>query len=291
MQPGIYATLTNEAYHRGAGVSKSQLDLVRRSPQHFKAAMDRPELREPTEAMEWGTALHTRVLEPERFNDLYVVFDDSEIIQKIIAEKPDTKVARATKAYKDAKAAFDAEHAGKAVLDRNTAYEITQAAASIGAHPVARAIFTSGVSTIENSFFWTDEKTGELCRCRPDFLRDDGIMVDLKTAEDASEAAFSRSVANYRYHVQDAYYRDGIAANAREVRAVIFIVVEKKFPFAVACYSLDSASVELGRAEYRADLDLFSECKKGDKWPGYGDTIKALSLPAWYAKRAELSAA
>ena len=97
--------------------------------------------------------------------------------------------------------------------------------------------------------------TGILCRCRPDFWREDDIIVDVKTTEDASPEEFSRSLAKWRYHVQAPFYMDGIElATGRRPKGFVFLVVEKKPPYAVAAYTLDPESIELGRSEYRADL-------------------------------------
>lgn len=73
MKPGIYTDLSNADYHGGAGVSKSLLDVVARSPMHAKALLDAAnDNRVPTVAQAFGTALHTLLLEPAAFADAYV---------------------------------------------------------------------------------------------------------------------------------------------------------------------------------------------------------------------------
>ena len=77
--------------------------------------------------------------------------------------------------------------------------------------------------------------TGLQCKCRPDWISaDGGILVDLKTTEDASPREFQRSIAKWRYHVQAGWYMAGIeAAYGTRPSGFIFIAVEKKPPFAV----------------------------------------------------------
>ena len=69
--PGVYAGLTNEAYHGGPGISKSGLDLINKTPATFRYVTDHPTEREETSAMRIGTAVHAAILEPEVFATEY----------------------------------------------------------------------------------------------------------------------------------------------------------------------------------------------------------------------------
>jgi exodeoxyribonuclease VIII len=159
------------------------------------------------------------------------------------------------------------------------------------AHPIARALLTGKPGKAERSVYWIDEATGELCRCRPDFWREDDIVVDLKTTEDASPEGFGKSIANWSYDTQDAFYRDGCAAVGKPLRAFVFLAVEKSArvvegqPLGVAVYQLDEAGRDLGRAKYRADLATYAQCKATNKWPCYSDKLETISLPQWHMNR------
>lgn len=53
-----------------------------------------------------------------------------------------------------------------------------------------------------------DEETGELCRIRPDkWLNEHNVIVDVKKVADMDR--FARHIEEFRYHVQDAMYREG----------------------------------------------------------------------------------
>lgn len=106
------------------------------------------------------------------------------------------------------------------------------------------------------------------------------VVVDLKTTVDASPESFAKSIVNYRYHVQAAFYMDAIQADS-----FAFICVENTAPYNAAVYQLDADSIDIGRAEYMADLEVYKRCLQTDEWPGYDDTIQLLSLPAWYLKK------
>lgn len=270
MQPGVYDNIANADYHGGPGVSKSGLDIIRRSPMHFHAAMHAPE-RTPTPAQAIGTAFHMLLLEPHEFESHYVVAP---------------KFDRRTKDGKAEYEAFQVANAGKQLLDNEGMEQLLGMAHSVRQHKAANALLTGVPGKAETSVYWNDPVTGELCRCRPDYWRDDNIVVDVKTTDDASLDGFSKSLVNWRYHVQHPFYCDGIAAATGSApEAFVFLVVEKKPPYAVAVYSLDNESIELGRVEYRADLDLFAQCKRENAWPGYGENIQRIGVPNWHLYR------
>lgn len=280
MLPGVYHDLTNEKYHGGPGINKSLLDLVNPAPARALYALTSEGDKESTAAQKIGTALHSLVLEPDDFAARYV-----------LAPKFD----RRTKAGKEAAAAFEAEHAGKITVDPDDWVQLHAMRDAVMAHPGARHLLTSGQGFAELSVYWTDEATGELCRCRPDWWRADGILVDLKTTEDASKEGFRQSVVKWGYHVQAPYYLDGTEAAHRaghapegfqHPTAFAFIAVEKKPPHLVAVYDLDAESMDVGRAEYRDKLDALAECKRTGAWPGYGDERQTIGLPEWFLKRA-----
>jgi exodeoxyribonuclease VIII len=136
---------------------------------------------------------------------------------------------------------------------------------------------------------WVDEISGLQCKCRPDWLLDDSsMMVDLKTTEDASPKAFQQSIAKWRYHVQAAWYLDGIEkATGKRPEQFIFIAVEKKPPYACAVYVADPQMVEIGGQTARADLDKLNICKAADYWPGYSDQVEVINLPPWMRPKAD----
>jgi exodeoxyribonuclease VIII len=257
--------LTNAEYHARPEVSKSGLDLVRRSPLHFWNRYLNPDriIEPPTEAMVLGSALHTAVLEPHLFDDEYAVAPHCD---------------RRTKEGKIIWADFEQEAAGKTLLKADDASRIDAMAKAVRSHKAASFLLTMP-GKAEQSYFWTDDETGEKCKCRPDWHSADGrIMVDVKTTEDASPGKFLRSsVLGWRYHVQAAFYMRGLPS----AEVFLFAVVEKKPPFAVAVYSLPPKLVERGQEEARQDLQRIAECRAANHWPSYSEEIEELALPKW----------
>src|SRR5512143_2802984 len=66
MHPGLYADVSLSEYHAAPGYSKSDLDLIARSPAHWKYGE-----RVTTPAMRLGAAVHTCVLEPDQWERRY----------------------------------------------------------------------------------------------------------------------------------------------------------------------------------------------------------------------------
>jgi hypothetical protein len=256
--------LTNAEYHARPEISKSGLDLIRRSPLHYWNRYLNPDrqLEPPTEAMVIGSALHARVLEPLLYDTEYVVAPEG--------------IDRRTKEGKLRWADFEAEAEGRTVLKGEDAARIELMAAAVHRHPAARTILRIP-GQCEQSYFWTHDETGEACKCRPDWHSDDRrLIADVKTTDDASPRGFMHSVLKYRYHVQAAFYSQGLGAEQ-----FLFIAVEKKPPFACAVYVTPPEFMERGLKEASEDLRLLATCRAENKWPGYGDEIQPLTVPNW----------
>lgn len=105
----------------------------------------------------------------------------------------------------------------------------------------------------------------------------------VRTGEEVPDAAaFAKSCANLRYHVQDAFYSEGYCQAAGTwPRGFVFIAVEKTAPYAVACYTLDDVAKEKGRELYQQDLQTLQAAQAANAWPAYSDQIETLTLPAW----------
>lgn len=147
-------------------------------------------------------------------------------------------------------------------------------------HPTAAGLITNG--TPEVSVYWSDAWSGVACRGRIDWLRPD-VAVDVKTTATSSPAAFAKSVAEYGYHQQAAWYLDGLHACGWEGRDFVFVVVSTTPPFLPFVVRLDDAAITRGRELNAKALERYAECQLTGLWPGHGDTIHTISLPAWAA--------
>jgi hypothetical protein len=174
-------------YHAHPAISKSKLDLIHRSPSHYRAELERPTV--PTPAMLWGAMYHSLILTPALFAATYAVMPEG--------------IDRRTTDGKQAWADWQSEYAGMTPVDKPTMTELDAMRDALMAHSLAAAALSEGVA--EQSFFATIN--GVECKARPDYVRGD-MMVDLKTCLDARAEPFSRACWNFRYHVQGAFYPD-----------------------------------------------------------------------------------
>lgn len=283
MTTGFYDDLPAAAYHRRAETSKSDLDLIARTPAHYwahKLAEDRLERRE-TPAMFLGTAIHTAVLEPELFDQTYAIVPADAPRRPSVAQRNAKKPSADTVAAIDWWAKWNADNGGRIMLTAEQRQACLRMQAAIRRHPVADYLLSdpgkSELSAIGHDD-WMDEKT----RCRFDRLNDDGVIIDLKKTVDASPRGFAKSAANYRYHVQQAFYSDVYQSiTGMQPRAFLFIAVEEEEPHGVAVYRLADEDVQIGRGLYRRDIETLQRCRQADEWPAYGDDILPLELPRW----------
>lgn len=274
--PGLYPNQSYETYDRWSAARSSFLRKFRQSPLHARYAMLHPD-EETTKAQAFGQALHVAVLEPERFAKAFDVL-------------PDFGDMRSSK-RRDERDAFLEANKETRFVERKELDQLLGMREAIRSHPTAKAILSSpGVS--ELSAVWTDKVTGLPCKGRQDYFGawdQYPTMADLKSTVDASRQAFAKSVDNYGYAEQAAFYLDGF--NALQPfegdRRYVLIAAEKKPPYAVAVYDVDTAAIAVGRRRVRGYLEQYARCLESGVWPAYGDGCELVSLPGYAMKEQE----
>lgn len=261
MKPGIYTAdqLSNEKYHSLEGISKSGLDLIDRSPAHYKFS----KFGDPTRAMVVGSAIHAGILEPDMYAERYMVLDGIK--------------ARTAPEYKRAAKV----HGGEFVLTETEGNEVSgMVNASMQNREAQELLSLPGNAEI--SVIAVDPETGIKVRCRFDWLTKCGHALDLKKTQDVRDDAFSRSVFNYRYHVQHAFYEDvWFWATGEKLQSFRFWAIEQKMPHSNRIFDLDHEAVQEGRRAYRKNLITLAECLEKDEWPGVSQESGIISLPPW----------
>lgn len=275
----------NAVYHADTRrIGKSGLDLIAKSPAHYYAQYldpNRP-AREEKPYFVVGSITHNAILENKFLDSKYFILDDADVCAQIGGGNP-----RATNRYKEWKGAIMARNEGKTQITKEEYDAVLKMRESVQNHPAASVLLQEGIA--EQRIDWQREIVSEdgefvsvLLKSKPDWLSHNGFIVDLKTTEDASPRGFAKSVWNYRYHVQAAFYLDAYEHQYGEpARGFIFIAVEKTPPYAVALYYTPANLIELGRTTYERDLRVYQRCLETREWPAYGTDVMELQLPGW----------
>lgn len=241
----------------------SSLKHYAKSPAHYRENADNPQ--EQTAAMLLGSAVHCLCLEPDAFHGQYAVAPE---------------VDRRTKSGKEEWAEFEAEHQGKGIITGEQHTLAQGMATSILAGKTGNLLTLC--SERELTLTWEDQVTVLQCKARLDAVDlINGLAVDIKTTEDASPKAFARTVYNYLYHGQAAFYLEGLHQNGFTINRFLFLAVEKKPPFGKAMFLCSEELLASGRILFRECLARHAECLEANAWPGYPETIHTLDLPAW----------
>lgn len=278
--PGIYPpSAVPEADYHGReicpapSISSSGLrKILSQSPLHYWTDSPLNPARDPgendTAAKKIGKLAHLWVLEGKRFLDRYEVISDDLNLN--------TKEAKVIK--------LAAAEAGREVI-REKDLVAVQAMKEPLAASCAGPLF-EGART-EMTIAWQDPETGVWLRVRFDALPPAPrlILPDYKTAESAKPADFTKSIGAYSYHQQAALYMDAIAAVTRDMpKSWLFVVQEKKAPFAVTVCQLDPVAIDWGRQQNRLAIRTFADCLAADRWPAYADKPVMVGLPRWTEK-------
>ncbi|EPH7578483.1 exodeoxyribonuclease VIII [Escherichia coli] len=265
IEPGIYYGVSNENYHAGPGVSKSQLDDIADTPALYLWRKNAPVDTTKTKTLDLGTAFHCRVLEPEEFSNRFIVAPEFN---------------RRTTAGKEEEKAFLMECAstGKTVITAEEGRKIELMYQSVMALPLGQWLVESA-GHAESSIYWEDPETGILCRCRPDkIIPEFHWIMDVKTTADIQR--FKTAYYDYRYHVQDAFYSDGYEAQFGVLPTFVFLVASTTVEcgrYPVEIFMMGEEAKLAGQQEYHRNLRTLADCLNTDEWPA----IKTLSLPRW----------
>jgi hypothetical protein len=275
--------LSNEAHHADitAVGSSGARCLIEETPAHFHAKYITREAKdETTDAQRIGTNVHLGLLQPTEYLQRY----------KIMPDFGDQR----SSSNREAKQLWLKKQPKECVLATKDEYNMTMSMIySVLNNPVAKGTISGGIP--ERTGYFRDPDTGIKCKIRPDLtneitMRDSSgkdivkhALIDFKTARSAKWVDFQKSIANYRYDVQMAFYCDGYEAiTGVKIDFPLYVVCEKTAPYAAALYHLGAESMERGRRDYKAALKKLRACLDKGEWHGYDPIAHPIELPYWY---------
>jgi len=275
--------MTEYEYRTHPAISRSELWRIRETPAKFKYYRENPE--KPTEDMILGQVFHKIVLQPESFEDEFAVAPC---------------VDRRTKSGKEEWSEFEKFAEGKTVVTADAFKKALEMKESLLSEDYCVQLLSGEKET---PFFWTDELTGEDCKCRTDCIveiKGRPFVVDLKSTGAGSTNGFQKSAVtdpnklasknSFGYDFQAAMYLDGVKAVTGKEHGFIFIAVEKKPPYLVNIFECEKPVLTNGYDIFRYFIGEYHYCKTTGNWYGYmgrDRIINTLSLPSYLAKAVE----
>jgi len=280
---GVNEGIDAEQYHRTLGLTKSGLMALKKSPAHFWQWMTSPP--DPsTQAMMLGTATHTLVFEPEKWDkEICVIPEDAPkkpTAAQVRSEDPSDKALVSIRWWND----FYEKNKGKTIIT---------AEQNIHAQGMARAVMSCEEvipylkhpsAKAELSIMGNEKVNGMeiACKGRCDLVTMDGtVLVDLKTTQDSSNEEFSKKFMSLGYWMQAAHYIKVGRLAGLPIERFIFIAVESNPPYSVALYELDEVSLEKAFKIRQKLLNTLANCIATGKYPSHSKGINSLTLPYW----------
>ena len=248
---GIYFGMPEDEYHKIPYFSRSACEEMIFDPSGeeywYNSPMNpnRPEQVE-TEAMRLGTAIHTKLLEPEKFDELYIKepsendFPDKVILkgvedlkaflksvgEKVSGNKPD--LIQRVMPYLDPKchmvwdvyiAGFKERAKDMRVITADTFEILKGIEESLSLRPNMPELFKNSISEI--TIIW--KENGILCKCRLDGARPEAIIevksFAVKHKKKPLEKAMTDTFNYDRYNLQSFVYLQALSTAIKNVNA------------------------------------------------------------------------
>lgn len=171
--------------------------------------------------------------------------------------------------------AFEAEHAGKCILNEREHAIATGLARAVQVHPDADRLLYSPGTQHEVLVEWLFG--GRRWSARIDSLGLQAVS-DLKCVQDASPQRFPYQARKMLWHMQAVVYKDGLELAGIGEREPYLIAVESTPPHLVQVYRLTDEDIDLGRKQYEMLFDRVLEAEQTGCWPGYADGILPLNV-------------
>ena len=243
--------------------------------------------------------MHCKVLEPEIFDNLF--FDrSSKAKEPTVAELKEMLDESQIEYPKTAKKAeLEAllwpegkKKDNRTSMDPKDFSNVLRAAEVLRTHDIVGEWFDPGQEDYrkynEVSVYIKND-LGQVLKGRFDRLAvtDTEVNIyDLKTTQSAQPREFQRSVVNFSYDLQAAWYTL-LAQRCFPGKTVnfYFVALEKKPPFGVSVFKASPGLLLNGQKKMAKALELFAQCNTLDYWPSYEPVIHELDLPAWGTMR------
>jgi PDDEXK-like uncharacterized protein DUF3799 len=274
LREGIYADVPQFIYHNLPEEAVSRTDLLMLDPpERYRDYRDRTVPRTPNEFMDFGTAWHTRILEPG-------VFAARHILKKYETYRTDE-----AKVWRD-----EMIKKGVTILTEDEMKSLDEMEQKMREHPKFNEFFRRADGRYELTLLARHSGTGILRRCRIDAAPPGNALHDLKStcrirvsAENVGKYAWNNELG-----YQACYYLDIwnalVPPGGQKKTEFIFWFQESEPPYLVGAYACPHDLMEYCRRILNARMYLLAECREKGIWPGY-KALDWAELPGWVVKQ------
>ena len=244
-------------------LSASSAKEFYKSPAHYL----RYKMRDtaPTPAMEWVTAVHTFILEPEKVNERYYFIDEGDILGKLT----ENKNPRATKIYKEWMEEQQ-EAAGERKIYSRAEYTILNRIQEEAWNNNQTAPY---LMHTQKEVELSGDIWGVPFKGFADIIGV-GFIADIKTTQSAHPVDFQRNAYNSLYHLQAAVYSE-----LAHIDRFAFIAVEAISEPIIQVYEVDAEFLHMGKRLLREICDRFKQWD--GSYEGYANKPLILTPPNW----------
>jgi hypothetical protein len=244
------------------------------------------------DALRMGSAHHVAALEPEIWDSEFVVVTE-DIQEELYQEALDTGskakgFSRALKTYSSWAASQTA--AGKQILTLAEHAQIKAMQAGLLLDPEVAAYFLShSRRDLEVSilYSWPCGNGRYITSKNRLDLVGNGRVSDLKTTRSSGAPDdFARTVHNYHYDEQLAFYGEGWAfASGETVDGITFLPTPKESPYCASVYHMPDCWRRYAAMKVHGSIMKLAACIESGKFPGHG--VQELVPPYYVAKEIE----
>ena len=255
--------------------------------------------KEDTSSTLWGTIMDALLLSPEHFDERFIV-------QPLTY--PATKTSTAVKSGEcnigdpikwNNAATFckewknEAEQTGKIIVSVEQRADAELSLERLKQDDRISEYVSCSQKQVYVTAEYRDKATGIVVKCKAlldlvpnkDHVDFGKTLADFKTTQCAENSKWKRSVFDFDYHVQAAWFLDiFVAATGQDRLEFYHILQENSAPFETGRRFMESAFLEHGRSTYLAALQFYCQCLKSNFWPGYDDVsnnANGLSINGW----------
>lgn len=249
-------------------ISKGGLVELGVSPAHYQTWL--LSKSDTTDAMRFGTAFHTAVLEPEKYAE-----------QVVVMPEINRRTNEGKKQYADLLAQVEAKRG--VLLDKEDKETVDAMKEVVLSNETIKSLISRPNRLFGNGIEYRlegrDEEYPNIgLKGRPDFIGEDFIL-DYKTVTAPPTAReFKKVVWKYRYDMQDVIYRELARQNGATIRHFYFALIEKKKPHSLAIYEIDPRDVAATYREYRESMKVLSRCVESGIWHGLPTSIQVCPI-------------